>query len=246
MVATIVHPTHVNEMLMPELPKPTTKIINIPYILKVMDTINFSKRIESYTLIVTNLLDERDEDDISMLCQKMFQNDMQPHILIYNNYDMAAASQTQKSAAHLHISNILNMNSITIVFARNSKDNVLHKASTILRNFKLSVVIVVITEVLKTQKDISLTISRFLNNLSQENIVNSAVIYDNNVFSFDLYPTLKVLNQTGREYFLDLNVNKIRDFHGYRIRTPIKNDMPRVFKSQDQGESKVHGIAGLL
>lgn len=227
-----------NDLILPEVPKPTTKIINIPYILKVMDTINYSKKFESYILLVTNLLDAWDEDDISSFRQKMFQTDMQPHILIYN-------SHFDDETAHLHISNILNLNSITIVFAKSNNDNVLNAASKMLRNFKMSIVIVVITHPFTMIKSIRTTVSKILNKLSEENMVNSVVVYDNNAFKFELYPIFKTLNMSGQEYLLDLQAHMITDFHGYRIRTPIKNDLPRVFKEPSIDINiKVHGIAG--
>lgn len=211
-----------------QLPKPT--IINVPYILKVIDTINYSKKFESYTLVVTNLLDARDEDDIWMFRQ----HDMQPHILIYNDH----------SHANLHISRILNLNSITIVFATSSKDNVLNKVSGVLRDFKLAVVVVVIAVALSTDKAIMLMVSQILNTLFKANIVNSIVVYDNNVFKFEMYPTLKVLNMSGEESYLDLNAEKNVNFRGFRIRTPIKKDIPRVF--QGIRSKRVYGMTGLF
>lgn len=214
----------------------STKIINISYILKVLDTINYSKKFECYTLVLTNLLDEWYEDDISLFRQRMYEHDMQPHILIYNRH------------THLHISNILNLNSITIVFVKNSRDNVLDMVSTeILHNFKLSTVMVVITGVLHTNPEILLMVHRIMTYLSRENIINSVVIYDDNAFKMDLYPYPKTVNVTGVENTLVLRMHRSKNFQGYRIKTPIKNDLPRVFKAPDYNTSKkIHGIAGVL
>lgn len=224
----------ITDLMLPELSKPTTNIINVSYVLKVIDTINYSKKFESYSLVVTNLLDAWDEDDIWLFRQKMLQHDMQPHILIYNDrFD---------GTSHLHISRILNLNSITIVFATSSKDNVLNKVSGILRDFKLAVVVVVIARVLSTDTDVMLMVSQIMRILSEAHIVNSVVVYDDTVFKFVLYPTLKVLNMSGEESRLDLNAEKKINFQGYHIRTPIKQDLPRVFQSGDSEE--IHGMTG--
>lgn len=213
----------INNLLLPELPRPATKIINVPYILKVIDTINHLKKIESYTLVVTNLLDSWNEDDVSLLRQRV-----EPHISIYNS--------------QLQISKTLNLNSVTIVFAKSSEDSVLLKVSEILRNLKLSVVMVVITSVLPTDKAIMLTVSQIMVTLAEANMINSMVIYDNNVFNFELYPSLKIFNMSGKENLMNLNAEKVINFQGYHIRTPIKKDLPRVFRAP--GSRTVRGMTG--
>lgn len=213
----------------------STKLINVTYIRKVIDTINYSKKFESYTVVVTNLLnDVGDEEAIWQFCQELFQNDMRPHILIYNN---------GRFKTDLNIWRILNLNSITIVFAINSQDNVLLDVSKILLNFKRSVVMVVVAKSFASLEDVTITASQTSISLVNKNIINSIIVCDNNTFNFELYPRYQTVNVTGKEHLLDLNASTRLNFKGYSIRTPIKKDIPRVFKSSD---GTIHGMTGLL
>lgn len=224
---------NINVLMLPELTKPTTKIINIPYILKVINTINYLKTFESYIVVSLSLTDFEEDKEMSL-----FKEEMKPRILIHN--------EQFNGTDMLRSSRALNSNSIiTIVFAKSSRDSALNKVSVILRNFKLSVVMVVITTAFARKEDIESMVFQTLNTLSNAKIVNSMVIYDDNVFKFELYPTFEVFNLTGEEYSMNLNAERNINFKGYHIRTPIKSDNPRVFTfTGPDNTKKVRGITG--
>lgn len=223
----------INESMLPKLQSPVTNIINISYIVEVIDAINNSKKIDGFTLVETNLLDTAAEDDISLFRQKMFQDQMKPYISVHNE---------NINGTNLRISRILDLNSITVVFAINSEDKVLETLSDILRDFKLSIVMVVIATIFSGDGAIMSTVSQTLKTLAEANIVNSMVIYGDNAFKFDLYPTFKVSNITGEESSMNLSAEKNIDFQGYHVKTPIKKDIPRVFKAPQL--KKIRGMTG--
>lgn len=220
---------------MSEPPDTRTSIVNVPYILKVIDAINNSTHFESYTIVVTSFLSTRDEDAVSLLNKEIFHGEIKSHLLFHNRH--------YHGKYDFPISRILNKNSITIVFAENNEDDILNRVPAFLRNYKLPVFMVVLTKFLPTDEAIMSTVSQTMGVLSKANIINSIVIYDTDVFKFHLFPKLKVFNMTGKEGSMNFKAQKIINLHGYHIRTPIKEDMPRVFKVPHL--KKIRGMSGI-
>ncbi|XP_060658832.1 uncharacterized protein LOC132793160 [Drosophila nasuta] len=145
------------------------------------------------------------------------------------------------------IRDLISTPSLVLVCTTNRSDPIMDVASQSLRGMRWLKTIFVLFPKLRTDQDHSEALSSQVKDVLDwtwtKQFINTFLLtIKNNLFLLQPYPTPKVVNKTRtwRSKHLFKDTSSIINTKGYKIRTPVFDDLPRVFKGIDQ---KVYGTS---
>lgn len=135
-------------------------------------------------------------------------------------------------------------NSLSIIVSNNAIDNIMKTVNNMLRGLRTNKSIFVLFNVNKYQ--INSMVSWFW----KRQFINIVLIYGNTrnetkIRTFKPYPSMHGIDITSKSiesYFVD----RIKDFEGYELSVPIKNDIPRILLNGDENSTDISGLIGKL
>lgn len=133
-------------------------------------------------------------------------------------------------------------NSLSIIIANNFYDPIKSSVDTMLTGFRTNKSIFINFNLSKLQ------LNAMISWIWNHQFTNTILIHgysqnDTRVWTFKPYPVLRGLDITDKpfdSYFSD----EIRDFEGYELKVPIKNDVPRILLSGGENSTNISGLIG--
>lgn len=77
--------------------------------------------------------------------------------------------------------------------------------------------------------------------------INTIIIYGQNetkIRTFKPYPSMHDIHITKNESVDNFFIENIKDFEGYELKVPIKNDIPRILLNGDENSTDLSGLIG--
>ncbi|XP_043646626.1 uncharacterized protein LOC122615650 [Drosophila teissieri] len=154
---------------------------------------------------------------------------------------------TDKVSTHVRFSSLQDEKAIYLVFARDSKDMVVHLHAVRARGRRYAKTMFLLRRQ-ESQEDIKY----FFDHLWKLQFRSALVVVAaKTVYQMDPYPTVRVIRMRRLSFYDPHHIfppaNR-RNFRGYRLRMPVQQDVPNTFwyKSLRTSEWELSGLGGIL
>ncbi|KAH8355116.1 hypothetical protein KR093_006216, partial [Drosophila rubida] len=224
--------------------EPATELhrINNSFVLDVVLRLNRSKRFKNFVFFISEQLNLNNAGAIEFFGNFWLTFPYVPRIFV-----------RRASYAPRSIRDLISTPSLVLVCSTSRADPIMEVAAQSLRGMRwLKTVFVLFPKLRRDtqpREALAAQVKEVLEWTWMKQFTNSFLLtLQSGLFKLDPYPTTRIVNKTNNWRTRDLfrDSNNAMDTKGYEIRTPILNDLPRVFKDEAHGDGdgkKVYGTS---